>query len=188
MKNKKKDRKIILVLVVALLFMAVGFATYESTLTLGGGEGGSTATMSKLSWDVHYVTSTLSDSNTYTGQDAITTHTLGTDDFTFAVKLGKPGDTYTATWDVVNEGSFDAILKTINMSTLTTEQAKLLTYTIQYDGVTYTETTNNIGKTLAVGASKTITLTLTYKKPEQADLPSSDVPITVTGSFLFQDE
>ena len=191
MKSKRKDRKVIGILVVALLFMAVGFATYTSTLYIGGENGtGSTATIKKSKWSVHYVTSSLDETGKNIADAKVTTHTLGEDDFTFAVELSKPGDKYVAKWNVTNDGTYDAVLNAINMSTLTAAQQKYLKYTISYDGTEYTASNTSLALDLAVGGTKEIVLTLEYLKPDSSDdLPKTDDDVvTVSGSFVYNEK
>ena len=197
MKNKKKDRKTILLLVIALLFMAVGFATYDATLNIGGGASGtgSTATLGASKFEIKYDTTIAtpldeSASNiTLTGQDAqVTTHSLTDTDFAFAVTLSKPGDKYVATWNVKNFGTIDAVMDAITMSTLTEEQARWLTYTVTYNGTTYSGSQSGLSHALNAGASHTVTLTLEYKTGiAQQYLPTSGASITVNGSLHYVD-
>lgn len=194
MKNKKKDRKTILVLIIALVFMAVGFATYEATLNIGGGSSGSsTATLGATKFEIKYDTTTGLDESSSTipisGENSqVTTHTLSDTDFAFAVTLAKPGDTYVATWNVKNYGTINAVMDAITMSTLTTEQARWLTYTVEYNGTTYNGSASGLNHALNVNGSHTVTLTLQYKTDiDQQYLPTTGATITVNGSLHYVD-
>ena len=193
MKNKKNDRKVIIVLVAVLLFMAVGFAAYTTTLKLGGGSSGTgtTATVKGSPWNVHYVTNTLDMS---TGNVTATASNLTTDDFTFTVTLSKPGDKFIATWNVTNDGSITAYLNAVTMSTLSATQQNYLTYKITYDTTdaspnVFTQSQSGLSnKSLAASATKTIKLELEYNpNVTQANLPSSDDQVTINGSFQYDD-
>ena len=80
------------------------------------------------------------------------------------------------------------MLKTLTMSSLTTEQAKYLTYTVTYNGTAYTASDSNLNVAMAAGAEHPVKVRVEYKQPaDAADLPSTDQTITVTGSLAYQD-
>ena len=178
---------------IALVAMSVGFAAYATTLTIGGGEDGSThstATLSKA-WDIHY-DSTKTEAQMETAAVASTgtiTNITGTN-VTFTASLSQPGDYYQFTLPVINDGSMTAYLDSIVMSSLTTAQAKYIEFKIEYDGVTATSTTQNItGKSIAGGGtSKNMVVTVTYKTPEdQDDLPNAETTVQLWAELLFED-
>ena len=191
MNGKKNEKRTIVALVAVLLFMAVGFAAFSTTLFIGGSSAdGSTVTVKGANWSVHYVSdpTSLNESSTIKA----TTKTLTNTDYSFTVQLNKVGDVYDASWTVKNDGTIDAVLKQINMSTLTTAQQEYLTYTITYDGTTYSASNTSLNLPLAVNGEKTIAIHLEYKEPQtggNADpskLPSTDTPITVSGNFVYE--
>ena len=167
---------VIVLLAVAVLVMSVGFAAYSQNLTING-----TATFKKASWDVHFdKTSFAEDSNNSVATNPATTHTFSqTNDkptqLDYTVTLEKPGDVYQFTVNVVNEGTIDAKLTSID---LTNDQssAAYISHSVIYDGVTYTNASNTgIDKVLAGnGGSKTVTVRVEYLLPANAeDLPTS---------------
>lgn len=161
--------------------MTVGFAAYSQTLNITGN-----VTVSKSSWDVHYVTGT----GEYTESDnsvAASAHTVGDTDFSFTATLAKPGDFYEATITAKNFGTIGAKLKKVTMSTLTTEQAKYLSYTVKVNGTTYTETTDNLSVALDANATHSVVVRVEYSQPQNAsDLPQEDQTITVTGNLDYE--
>ena len=183
-KNKKKERMVIFSLIGVALLMAIGFAAYSSTLNITGN-----VLVSPASWSVHYDTSTYDES---ANSVAATAHSLTNTDFSFTAALTKPGDFYEATFNVVNDGTIAAVLKTVTMSTLTTAQQKYLTYTVKYGNTSYTTTTSNLSTALAVNGSETVTVRVEYILPaDENDLPQaaqgqSTVPVTVTGSLYYE--
>ncbi len=188
-KSKKSERKTIILLVAVLLFMAVGFALYSTTLNIGGGASGtSSKAVFKNAWNVHYKSGTLQESGT---ADVAQSSSLTNTDFTFNVTLNKPGDTYVAKWKVVNDGTIKAKLTTINFSGLTADQQKFAECKLTYDGADYTTNATGLSNVINEnGATKDVTLTITYKNKEdipQADLPTEDKTITINGSFLYED-
>ena len=182
--NKKKQRRVILLLIIAVLAMTVGFAVFNSTLNING-----TVKVKPTKWSVHFVADDYTET---ASSEAASAHSVGTTDYSFTVQLDEPGDFYEATVNVINDGNFAANLKTLTMSTLTTEQAKYLTYSVFYNGTEYTQTTNNLAIPLAVGATVPVKVRVTYVLPENAeDLPvaaqgETTVNVSVTGSLYYE--
>lgn len=180
-KKKKKEIGIVLLLLVAVVIMTVGFASYTQRLNITGN-----VTVKGSPWDVRYKTG-ASDYSETTGSVAASAHTLGNTDFSFTVTLNKPGDFYEATITAKNFGSVGAQLKKITMSSLTSDQAKYLTYTIKYNGTSYSSTTDGLTTALAAGAEHPVIVRVEYKSSaEQADLPTTDQTITVTGNLDYE--
>ena len=188
--KKKKERGVLLLLVVAVLIMTVGFALYATTLTITG-----TVNVKGSPWNVHYDTSYGTNGITTTsGSVAATSAVIGTNDtdFAFTVTLEKPGDFYEATIQVINEGSMPAILKSITLSGVPAANQAYLSYTVTYDGTPYTATTTGLTDTLSATAgsnTKLVKVRVEYLTPaNQTDLPSTDVTVNVTGSLLYESE
>lgn len=189
MKGKKNERKVILILAIALLFMAVGFAAYEATLTYGGGSSGSgnTTTITANKWNIEYDTDSL---QVTTGSVQPTTAaSLTATDFTFAVTLAKPGDFYEATWTVTNNGTYNAKMDAITMlPALTAAQQNFLTYTVTYDTTDYSASASGLNHTINAGATKTIKLRIEFKaNTTAANLPENGDTLSIKGSFHYTD-
>lgn len=186
--KKKKERGVLLLLVVAVLIMTVGFALYATTLTITG-----TVNVKGSPWNVHYDTSYGTNGiSTTTGSVTATNPVIGgtnNTDFSFTVTLEKPGDFYEATLKAYNEGSMPAILKSITLGGVSAAQQAYLSYTVTYDGTPYTSTQTGLSDTLAAGAKKDVKVRVEYLTPaNQSDLPSSDVTVNVTGALLYESE
>ena len=178
--RKKKEIGIIVLLLVAVAVMTIGFAAYSATLNIKGN-----LTVKGSPWKVHYDTSSLVQT-----ADSVTPSpapTLTDTDFSFTVTLAKPGDFYEATFKAWNEGTMTAYLKSLEMSSLTTEQAKYLSYTVTYGGTTYNASASTItGVSLAAGAKADVKVRVEYLEPaNSSDLPSTDQTITVTGKLNY---
>ncbi len=197
--KKKKERGLILLLIVAVLLMTIGFAAYTQNLTING-----TVTVKGSPWKIHYVANSIVET-TGTGSTTASSKAINTNDtnFAFTVTLEKPGDFYEATIQVINEGSMDAALKKVTMglsakdsdnaTVNTTDLAKYFSYSIISNTAnTYTQTTDNTsGITLNANASHNAThpvkVRVTYVQPANAnDLPAKDVTVTVTGQLDYQ--
>lgn len=182
--EKKKNTQlfVIAILSVAILVMSVGFASYATTLNING-----TATVSANKWSVHYETTSYAET---TGSEAATSHNLTNTDFTFAVTLEKPGDFYEATANIINDGTFDAVLKSLTMSTLTEAQQKYLTYTVTYDGTAYTASQSSLSNSLPFASgsnTKAVKVRVEYVQPENsADLPTENIDVTLTASLDYE--
>lgn len=186
MKKENTTQNILLVaMAVAIVFMSVGFAGYVQKLNITGN-----VTAERALWSVHYDTQSYSET---TGEKYVsaTSHNETVTDWTFAVTLA-PGEKYEATVNAVNEGTFDAKLKSITMSALTDAQKKYLTYTVNYNGTSYTASAENIDTILAKQTGNTPTsvpvkVTVEYVLPENAsDLPTENATITLTASLNYE--
>ena len=182
--EKKKNTQIIVIAVLsfALLFMSAGFAAFATTLNING-----TATVKTNKWSVHYVTTSYAET---ANSKAASAHNVTDTDFTFTVTLTKPKDFYEATVNVINDGTFNANLTSITMSTLTAAQQKYLTYKVYYDGHEFTANQTGLSYSLpfADGSNtKPVKVRLDYVQPENsADLPQEqDDTVTLTASLGF---
>ena len=105
----EKERKIkgisLCALLVAVLGLTVAFASLSQTLVING-----SATVNAASWDIHFENLKLSEK---TGTASINgTPTLsGTSISGIDVSVMKPGDKIVYTFDIVNNGTIDAVLE-----------------------------------------------------------------------------
>ncbi len=182
MKKEKKNNKF-LVAVVALVLLAVGvgYAALTREFTLDG-----TAKIGSNSWKIEVPTT--DPKPTCTGTNACTepevTEQDGKVKVAYTADLKKPGDTYTVTVPIKNNGKTAAKIDTIVGDQLATalksgdtaaNVAKYLTFTFGGDfhaasgeGAGAVEAT-----TLAAGESKNVTITLKFK--DAADLNADDL-------------
>lgn len=181
-KQRQGQTVAIVALAIAIMVMAVGFAaaTYGQTLNLNSG----TATVKSSKWSVHFDSTSYKETD---GSVVATTKNVSDTSMDFTVTLSNPGDFYEFTVNAINDGTFDATLNKVTMSTLTAEQAKYLTYTIIVDGTSYTATTENIGKALAkTSGSHSVKVRVEYVMPNSStDLPQEDATVTLTASLDY---
>lgn len=168
----------------SLLCVGIGFAAFSTSLDING-----TGKVKSASWKIKFAnlkpatlvgTATEVKAPTISGED---TH-IGD----YEVTLTTPGDSVSYSFDIVNEGTFDAEITSLvvgtpncegtgdNALTDASNVCKNLTYSLTYsDG-------SNIqnGDSLEAGSSVTgVTLTLTYSADVAAnELPSNDVAIS----------
>ena len=183
-KQKSTQTIIIAVLAMALLAMSIGFAASAYTQDLQIND--STVNVKAAKWNVHF------DDASYTetaGSIAATTHTLTGTTMVYEVTLSKPGDFYEFTVNVKNEGTFDANLTSLTMSSLTAEQAKYVKYEITYNnGTVYTSSNAAItGVTLAKTTGMVpVKVRVTYLQPDESvDLPSTDQTLTLSATLTY---
>ncbi|MDO4219855.1 MAG: hypothetical protein Q4D22_01325 [Candidatus Saccharibacteria bacterium] len=183
-KQKNFQLAVIGVLAFAVIFMSVGFAAYSQTLNING-----TTTVQGNKWSVHFDTATFQRAE---GSVVETSKSVSNTSITYAATLEKPGNKFAFTIDVVNDGTFDATLNKITLSTLTEEQAKYLKYTLVYDNDSdnpYTATTSglSIGLPHTTGSNrKPVMVVVEYVAPDNADdLPESSVAISLTAALDY---
>lgn len=171
-REEKTKNYIIIGLLVCVCFISVAFAALASTLNING-----SAQIKTNSWDVHFENVA---NKTTTGAPTVTTEpTIDglTTTVSYAVTLNQPGDKYSFTVDVVNAGSIDAKLSSINVGGVSTEQDVYVNYTVS--GIVQDEV-------LAAGASKTISVSVEYDPTVSAtQLPTVDQSLTLTAVLNF---
>ncbi len=179
--EKRKDGQIIAIaaLAIAIVFMSVGFAVFAQNLNING-----TATVEQAKWDIHFDDTTFNS----TGNVTVTpTFDSASTTLTWTATLEKPGDYAEFTVDAKNYGTFDATLKSITLSSLTTAQAKYLKYLVSYDGGTYSETQTGLSKALDAGDAETVKIKLEYFQPtESTDLPNQQVTVNLTATLGYE--
>lgn len=179
---------IIIALSLTVVFMSIGFAAFSTSLNIGGTNN---VTVKKATWDIHWAGKAGS------SETGVVTETKGADlgqvtraddtNVTFTATLAKPGDEYEFTIDAINAGTFDAGLTSVTMTDISTH-SNYLTYTITYDGQTFSNPSNtpSPASTLASGTQKTARVNVKYIQPaNSANLPQSDVTVTLTATFKY---
>ena len=179
MKKQKNAQIIILSLLLAVvIFTTVGFAAYTQNLNIGG-----TVAVEKSKWSIHF------DKSSYqlgAGSQAVTTDMASDTSIKFTSTLSKPGDYCTFSIQAVNDGTFDAVLNQLEMSSLSAEQSKYLTYTVSYGGTNFTNTNNALDIALNKGVSSNVVVRVEYVAPtDPANLPSSDATVSLSLKLVY---
>jgi hypothetical protein len=166
----------ILALVISVFGLSIAYAAMSETLTVTG-----TAKYEAASWNVKFsnLVSEATGTATFT-EPALSDTSLSN----YYIILRKQGDSVTFTFDVVNDGSSDAILGTISKSTPicsgtgnnAVEDANLicqnLTYTLTYENGDIVSNNDY----LESNSSKTMKLTLAFNSNASV-LPTNEVTI-----------
>jgi len=178
--RKNTNKRLIAVAVVLLFAISIGYAALSTTLTING-----TANIASNSWLV-YFTNVQVTSGSVTAATVPTTSGTSTTTLTWAVNLQTPGDFYEYTVDVKNDGSIDAMIGSLSNTSLTTNQAKYLNYTVTYsDGATIEQYDK-----LDAGKTVKLKVRVEYKADlNPGDLPSepSEVSLTYTSNYVQAD-
>lgn len=187
MKNKTVNTLAICALIIAVGGLTLGYAALNQVLNVNTS---ATVQNTSTSWSVKFENPS---SATTKGSAESGTISLSTTDVTVSgVVLKAPADSVSYTFDVTNDGQVDAKLSQITVKNPTvtgtgdsaTEDETIVkdayTYTLEYaDGTTPTS-----GDTLAVGATKTLKLTIALSE-SATTLPENDVTISGLGASLI---
>lgn len=162
--RKKSKNLLVLIILLAIIGIAVGYAALSQNLTLTGA-----ATVKSSDWDVHFVenSATVTQTSTTYGDAEI----LLNDDLlsgTFTATLA-PGESVIYTVDITNDGTIGAVAST----------------------PTVTGETENISCSISDAPSTTIsnggthTYTVTLKCNDMDELPKEDEVANVTVTFVY---
>ena len=179
MKKQKNAQIIILSLLLAVvIFTTVGFAAYTQNLNIGG-----TVAVEKSKWSIHF------DQDSYqlgAGSQDVKADMVSDTSINFTSTLSKPGDYCTFSIQAVNDGTFNAVLNQLEMSSLSPEQSKYLTYTVSYGGTNFTNTNNALDIALNKGVSSNVVVRVEYVAPTNpANLPSSDATVSLSLKLVY---
>ena len=177
-KRKNSKKSLIVILLILVLLISIGYAAISTTLRVNGN-----ATIKSQSWSV-YFTNIVPTTGGVTPTTAPTTSGTTTTTLTWAVSLNTPGQFYEFTVDVVNDGSIDAMIGSLSNSTLTTDQAKYLDYTVTYSDGAEIEQYDK----LEAGDTETLKVRVEFKSdPEQLPSTASAISLTYTSTYVQAD-
>lgn len=186
-RGKGSQYLVIAILSIAILTMSIGFAVMAQTLNINGN-----ATVKGSLWSVAFDTNasntTVTAGSVTDNKPAITATTV-----TFDATFDTFGQFYEFKVPVLNKGTYDAVLKSINMSSLTADQQKYLTYTVTYNNGSdheYTASTTGLNYALAKESGvHYVTVRVQYFEPTAANvpaLPQEDVTVALTATFNYE--
>ena len=182
-----KDRKVvfgILMLLVGIVAVSISYAAFTQNLNING-----TANVQATNWSVHFANLSNGVRNgTASEVVAPTIKASRTDIGDYSVKFFTPGDSITYTFDVVNDGDYDAKISVLNKgtpqcggsdSTSNTNVCNNLEYTLTYTTGGQAVAVND---TLKVNETKNMTLVLRYRSTiGQDELPTAEVTVSNLG-------
>lgn len=123
-RSEQKMRNALFFTFFSLLFIGVGYAVITSNLNING-----ILSVDKISWDVHFENYTEDiNNNIEATYEFINDNTA----LQYNLTLVKPGDKYSATFDIVNDGTIDAMVSSVSMTGLLDDQKNYIDYSITY--------------------------------------------------------
>ena len=185
--NMKKDKKLVfgvLALLVGIVAVSISYAAFTQSLNING-----VANVQATSWSVHFANLTNAvTSGTAHEATSPTIKSGQTSIGDYSVDFYTPGDSITYTFDVVNEGDYDAKISVLTKGTPTcngtdatsnTNVCANLEYTLKYTTNGETVSQND---PLRKGQTKNMTLVLKYKTTiGQNELPTAEVTVSNLG-------
>ena len=169
---KKKNNKLVLIIVVLVLFISIGYAALSTLARINSHVGLGATTFAVHFDNIGEVTNTA----TVTDEaDYVDSNTKK--DISFNVYLPKVGDYYSFTADIVNESTIPAKVSSIELTGLSDSQKKLIEYKLYYSG---TNKEVSSGDFIGANVSKKFTFEIIYKLSndvEEADLAASNMEL-----------
>ena len=177
--NKKKKQMTTYFILFSLLLIGVGYAILQANLQING-----TAKIQANTWDIHFDNIQVNSNSVSIGENdsAATIDSENNCKVDFEVTLSIPGDFYEFTIDVVNAGTIDGMIGTLNKTLKVNNEVvstipEYLDYSVTYaDGMEILE-----NHKLEAGVTETFKVRLEFKTdieelPEAATITTSLVP------------
>ena len=194
--KRQKNNLIIGGLCCILLLMGIGYAAFSTQLKING-----TSNISS-NWRVLITDITSGDVVGDASNATEPTHTETT--ATFSTNLVSPGDSITYTITVANQGSIDAVLRSIDVNTGSNDAIKVVTSGIEEGDILLKETTDELKIKVSYDSSvtsqpstmtSTITVTLNYEQATPTDIENAGKPsiggqkveLVTSGDGLYED-
>ncbi len=194
MKTERQTKILALIaIVIAIGGLSIGFAAFSTTLNING-----VAQVEASSWEIIFENlSAETVAGTALETTAPTIDANSTTISGFDASLTTPGDSISYTFDVTNNGTFDAEIGTVTVAApsctgtganAATDAANVcgnLTYTLTYtDG-----TAVAADDTLAAGQTRAMKVTLTYSAAATAaQLPTAVVEVTTLDAAIIYNQ
>ena len=172
-----KDRKvlymILCVVLVCVFTLTIAYAALNAVLIIQGN-----AQVSSANWNIHFANPVVTNGSVTTTKPIINGNSL-----TFDVTLNMPGDFYEFNVDIVNSGSIDATLNSVNITPeLDASQSKFFSYSFEYTN----GNSIKVGDDIYKGSSVTAVFKVFYRNDLTAsDLPTQNSSLNMTVSLEF---
>ena len=171
--KRRKSYKYIYVLLI--IFIGVGFAYLTTNLNING-----VGSFGSQSWDIHFE-NVVVDSTSYSPDTPI----VSSDDLTitFSSGLKLPGDYYKFDVDIVNDGSLDAMLDSINV-TANGDFSDYISYSIYYPSAANVRDLSQYDR-LPANTTYTLTVEFSYMDIDLENLPTEEIELSFTLEFNY---
>ncbi|MBQ2640337.1 MAG: hypothetical protein IJF92_06240 [Bacilli bacterium] len=164
----------ILIAIITLILIGIGYAFLTGDLNILGN-----ARIEENAWDVRFENIQVESGSVEANTPTITNNTT----ITYTVNLNTTGDYYEFSVDVANKGTIDAMIDSVNITNLTDDQKKYLTYSVTYYdlGLGLEEK-----QELKSGKTEKLRVKVAHKKDIKAsDLPTEDQSLTLSVSINY---
>ena len=180
--KRNYNNQILPIIVVLLLVISIAYAVLQTNLEING-----TTKISSNTWNVHFTNVQISSGSVSIGDgdSAASIDANNNLKVNFSVTLSVPGDFYEFTVDVVNEGSIDAMIGSINKvlkvdNVIVEEIPDYLNYSVTYANGSEIEP----NQLLASNTTKTIKVRLEFRSdidelPDAATISTSVEPVYI---------
>ena len=181
-KQKNIQLAVIGVLAFAVLFMSIGFAAYSQMLNINGM---ATIGVAQNKWSVHF------NPNSYQlGEGSVeeNSKTISGNSISYDVTLRKPGDYYLFQIDAVNDGQLNAVLDSIQMTSLSAQESDYVKYTVKYEDHIFEASKGNLKIALpfATGVNrKVVTVRVDYDPATDHVVAPLEQPLELHLSAAF---
>lgn len=172
MKIRNGRKMILYVLMIALLLTSIAYALLQTTLSITG-----SVTKKGGDWNIYFdnVSNPVITGDAVMAKPSLKNST----DLSFTSSLSKPSDKAEFTVDVINGGTFDAVLNTLLITGIEAAEAHDITYRVTYvDG---TEIKEN--DTLKQGQTRTLKISVSYNST--SDISSNNVTLELGVVMLY---
>ena len=181
---------IIIGLIAIVAALSIGYATLSQSFQIN-----SSAKINAGTWNVNTTLTSSSTPCTYNGDAlaGITPTISGTGTITITipqVSLSLPGDTVVCTVPIKNNGSINAVLKSIDVTAPTISNnsySSLFTASVAYNGTTYTGSNSGLSIALNTNDTKNVVITYTFSA-SATTLPSTAVTLTGLQAELYYEQ
>ena len=158
-----------------VLILGIGYALISTTLRITG-----YGTFAANTWDVYFASITDNSNNSSVVEPATISDDKKSIDF--SVRFQNPGDSYVFYTQIVNGGTIDAMLDSLEIEGLTDEVEKYLDLSIMYSD----DTEISRYDMLKAESSDTIKIQCTYRDDlEDEDLIDTDTQLNVTVTIHY---
>ena len=174
---KRKNKGLYVVLIVLILFgISIGYAVINRTLNITGN-----SEVKQNTWDLHFDNVKVTSGSVSSDEAPVINNGNLSVNFNFMLNL--PGDFYEFTIDVVNRGSIDAMIDSIEKTpNLTDEQKKYMSYIIEYENSEQI----SVNQLVKAGEEVKLKVRVEYRSDvSEADLPTSNITTNLGCSVTF---
>ena len=174
--HSAKNKNLIAISILLILFMGVGYAAITSNLSIAGN-----TEIASNTWNIHFENLNVTSGSVDTTTPATINQSNPTQ-INYGLTLKRSGDFYEFVVDIKNDGSIPGKISVSEITGITTEMSNILDYSINYmDGNPV-----SVDDILNAGAAKRIKVRVSYKDGLTLEqLPTVDLNFLVTFNLTY---